>query len=335
MLIGAVSAVVALAITGGCAYLLTNHPVHHRRHVQAAPSPSPAHTKKKGPLTSPFTGERIKYLRRELIFKIDNIVYARPPKGLTKADIVYILPVDGWLSRIMAVFSSHVPPVVGPVRSARQEDLKLLSQFGRPAFAFSGAQPFLLPFVEHARIVDLYDGKVGGYYRDNSRIAPYNLYARTKTLLHEAPHASLARDIGFRFGSAPAGGKRIHAYRVGYPAAHFIFWWSHKQHRWLVSMDGKLARSAAGHILGGRTVIVQYTKIGRSIFREVGGKPPFAVTVGHGRADVLRNGRRYHVRWVRHTRDSGTKFYFPNGHRMKFARGQVWVIFARGPGSAR
>ncbi len=329
---------VALAISAGIAFVLSDNatPTPHRHGQSAAsqsPDPTPSHTKK-GPLTSPFTGERIKYLRRELIFKIDNVVQARPPTGLTKADVVYLLPVEGGLSRIMAVFSSHIPPVVGPVRSAREEDIKLLRQFGKPAFAFSGAQPALLPVVEHARIADLYAGKVGGYFRNFSRIAPYNLYANTRTLLREAPHASLARDIGFRFGPAPAGGKRIGSYHVSYQSARFIFWWSHKQHRWLVSMDGTLARSSSGHLLGGRTVVIQYTKVRTSVFRELGIRPPYAVTVGHGRADVLRNGRVFHVRWVRHTKNSGTKFFLPNGHRMPFARGQVWVTFALGPGSS-
>src|SRR5579859_698295 len=97
-----------------------------------------------GKLVSPFTGEPIARLGPELIFKIDNVAQARPPTGLTDADIVYLLPVDAGLSRIFAVFSSHIPPVVGPVRSARAEDIQLLGQFGRPAFAFSGAQPQLL-----------------------------------------------------------------------------------------------------------------------------------------------------------------------------------------------
>jgi hypothetical protein len=294
------------------------------------PSSTPTH---KGPLTSPFTGERIKHLRRELIFKIDNVVQARPPTGLNYADIVYLLPVEGGLSRIMAVFSSHVPPVVGPVRSSREEDIKLLRQFGKPAFAFSGAQPHLLPVVEHARIVDLYAGRVGGYFRDYNRIAPYNLYARTKTLLSEAKHASLAHDIGFRFGSAPPGGKRIHSYNVSYQAAHFTFWWAHKQHRWLVSMDGRLARSASGKVLGGPTVVVQYTRVRTSVYKELGIRPPYAITVGHGKADVLRDGRVYHTTWSRRNQNGGTKFTLHDGQRMHFAPGQVWVIFALGPGS--
>ncbi len=159
-------------------------------------------------LRSPFTGEPIARFRPELIFKIDNVAQARPPTGLGQADIVYLLPVEGGLSRIFAVFSSHLPPVVGPVRSARAEDLQLLRQFGRPAFAFSGAQPELLPVVEHARIVDLYAGTAGGYYRDLNRVAPYNLYARTKVLLAEAKGESKARNIGFVFGAAPPAADR-------------------------------------------------------------------------------------------------------------------------------
>ncbi|HEX5188781.1 MAG TPA: DUF3048 domain-containing protein [Streptosporangiaceae bacterium] len=288
-----------------------------------------------GQLRSPFTGEPVPALRRELIFKIDNVVQARPPTGLTKADIVYLLPVEGGLSRIFAVFSSHVPPVVGPVRSSREEDIALLRQFGRPAFAFSGAQPRLLPVVEHARIVNLYAGVAGGYFRDPRRVAPYNLYAHTKTLLAEAKGASKARDIGFRFGSAPPGGKPTTVYNVRYRDAAFSVRWSAAQHRWLIGMDGRQATVADGTKLGARTVVVQYVNVGTSRFLELGIRPPYAHTVGSGSAVVLRSGRAYTVHWSRPTADGGTSFTLPDGHRMPFARGQVWVIYGFGPGSSR
>lgn len=57
-------------------------------------------------LFSPFTGEPVGSLGPVLTVKIDNIAQARPPTGLTDADIVYVLPVEGGLSRILAVFSS-------------------------------------------------------------------------------------------------------------------------------------------------------------------------------------------------------------------------------------
>jgi hypothetical protein len=321
--------VIALTIlVVGILYLTSGKPAKLRPTKPSAAS-------RAGQLFSPFTGEPVGRLRTELIFKIDNVAQARPPTGLAKADVVYLFPVDGGLSRIFAVFSSQIPPVVGPVRSSRAEDLQLLRQFGRPAFAFSGAQPHLLPVVEHARIVDLYSGIVGGYYRDNGRIAPYNLYAKTRRLLAEAKGASRARNIGFRFGQAPAGGAPTRSYSVSYPAAAFTFRWSPGQHRWLSWMDGKPALQAEGGQLGGATVVIQSVVVGASHFRELGIKPPYASTVGSGLAVVLRDGRAYHVHWSRPRADGGTSFTLPSGAPMRFARGQVWVVYSYGPGSVR
>jgi len=320
-----VAAIAASQLLGGCAP--SHHPARQARHA-AAPH------RVRGPLTSPFTGRRIPYLRRVLVFKIDNVPQARPPTGLAKADIVYLLPVEGGLSRIFAVFSSRIPRVVGPVRSTRKEDIKLLNQFGRPAFAFSGAQPGLLPVVEHSRIVNLYAGKYyGDYFRSFNRAAPYNLYARARVLfgVAQARHASKARDIGFRFGPAPPGGRPTRSYFVHYPAARFRFVWSRRQHRWLVWMDGARSYDSGGPRLGGATVVIQYVRVTRSVFLELGHRPPYANTVGHGHAVVLRDGRAWRVHWSRPDKNGGTAYRLPDGHRMLFAPGQVWVVFAIGP----
>ena len=47
----------------------------------------------------PFTGEPVSALGPVLAVKIDNLAQARPRTGLTEADIVYIPPVEGELSR--------------------------------------------------------------------------------------------------------------------------------------------------------------------------------------------------------------------------------------------
>ncbi|HUY48084.1 MAG TPA: DUF3048 domain-containing protein [Streptosporangiaceae bacterium] len=279
-------------------------------------------------LLSPFTGEPVNSLGPVLAVKIDNLVSARPQTGLTQADIVYVVQVEGGLSRFLAVYSSHVPPVIGPVRSAREDDLQLLRQFGRPALAYSGAHPQLLPIVEAAPIVDLYSGRVGGYYRDNSRYAPHNLYARTSQLLAEAHGASKAHDIGFRFGPAPAGGKVTAAKSVSYPAASFSFRWSQSAGRWLVWMDGAPAMSTEGGQLGAPTVVIQYTTVGTARFLEWGGPAPYSHSTGSGQGVVLRDGKAWNVHWSRPHGASGTTFTTDSGQRMTFARGQVWVMLA-------
>jgi hypothetical protein len=293
------------------------------RRADAAPSPP-------SQLRSPFTGERVSSLNRALAVKIDNIALARPQTGLTRADIVYVLPVEGGLSRLMAVFSSHYPTVVGPVRSAREDDLQLLRQFGRPAFAYSGATPRLLPYIHRtARIVDLYAGRTSGYYRDLRRVAPYNLYARTRQLLAQASGASTARDIGFRFGPPPPGGKVTRSVSVSYPAASFRFTWSAAKGRWLVTMDGCPAVSSSGVRLSAATVVIQHTTVRTSRFKEYGFRPPYAESTGSGTALVLRDGRAWAGHWSRPAANGGTTFTTASGQPMTFASGQVWVVLTR------
>jgi hypothetical protein len=291
-------------------------PFPHR--VWHLPDPAPTQ------LLSPFTGEPVKALGRVVVVKIDNIVQARPPTGLTSADIVYLLPVEGGLSRIFAVFSSRFPQIIGPVRSAREDDLELLRQFGRPGFAYSGATPHLLPFIARARVVNLYD--TPAYFRDDNRVAPHNLYAYASTLRAEAARASTAHDIGFRFGPPPPGGRPAASFSVSYPAASFTFRWSPRARRWLVWMDGTQATDAAGRDLAAATVVIQYTVVRTSRFLEYGLPPPYAQSAGSGTAVVLRDGRAWRVRWSRPNPDRGTTYTLPSGARMNFAPGQEWVV---------
>jgi hypothetical protein len=268
-------------------------------------------------------------LNRVLAVKIDNIVSARPQTGLTRADIVYVLPVEGGLSRFLAVFSSGYPRVIGPVRSAREDDLQLLRQFGRPAFAYSGATPALLSYIRRtARIVNLYAGTASGYYRDPSRIAPYNLYAHTRQLLAQAQGASTASDIGFRFGPPPPGGKVTGSASVSYPAASFRFTWSAATGHWLVSMDGARAVTTDGGRLAPATVVIQHTTVRTSRFLEYGKPPPYAESVGSGTAVILRDGKAWTTHWSRPNANGGTTFTTASGQRMTFARGQIWIVLA-------
>jgi hypothetical protein len=327
----AASAIAAVAAVATGAALLTGARTPASAPPTPTPTPSATHSPVPKQLLSPFTGEPVKSLGPVLAIKIDNIVYARPQTGMKSADIVYVLPVEGGLTRFLAVFSSHFPPVIGPVRSTRKDDLELLGQFGRPAFAYSGAQGQLLHVVEHARIVDLYAGIAGGYYRNYQRIAPYNLYANTRTLLRESRGASTAHDIGFRFGPPPAGGQVTSSFTASYPAAKYLFTWSAARQRWLVSIDGTPAWTTDAGRLAPATVIIQHTIVRKSGYLEYGYPPPYAETMGHGTAVVLRNGMAYNVRWSRPTFNGGTTYTTMSGQPMTFAPGQVWIVLVGNP----
>ncbi|WP_408638240.1 DUF3048 domain-containing protein [Nonomuraea corallina] len=279
----------------------------------------------------PFTGRPAERLRPVLAVKIENTAAGKPQMGLKSADIVYVTQVEAGLTRLIAVFSSKIPAKVGPVRSARISDLHLAPMFGKPAFAYSGAQTKMLPFIAEASLFDVSDSRVpGAYYREPGRYAPYNLFAHTRKLLAGAPKASKAGDIGFTFGDPPAeGGVDRASYSVRWPAARFTFRWSEAKKQWLIWQDGKKDMAAEGGQLGASTVVIQYTKTERSQFHDKNQSyTPLVNTVGKGSAIVLRDGKAYRARWERESEKGGTTFTTQSGEPMNFAPGQVWVALA-------
>jgi hypothetical protein len=276
---------------------------------------------------SPFTGLPGGIGNPVLAVKIDNASQARPHTGLTQADLVYVEPVEGGLSRILAVFSSRVPDAVGPVRSARESDLELLRQFGHPALGFSGAAPELLPLIGQAPVVQVSPTEVPGAYFRGAGSAPHNLFANTGQLLASAAGVGQAKNIGFRFGDAPPGGTPTQTHTVDYQAAHTTFDWSEGEKRWLVSMDGAPLMAREGGQVGAPTVVLQYVNVRGSQFKDVlGYVSPYSETVGSGHALVLRDGKAYDAQWSRPTPDDGTTFTLPSGQPMPFALGPVWTV---------
>lgn len=265
--------------------------------------------------------------------KIDNVQGARPQWGLDSADIVYVEPVEGGLTRLLAVFSGTPPKTVGPVRSARESDLELLRQFGRPALAYSGANSKVVPLIKQAPLVDLSPGNAGdAYSRTGERQAPHNLLADYGALQDKAAGADKPRDIGFRFGAAPQGGTAETSRTVRYRAAGVGFAWSAEAKGWQVSFDGAVAKTADGDRVAPPTVVVQQVEIRDSKFSDkLGNATPYTETVGSGQAVVLRDGRAYEARWSRPSADGGTTFTLPDGTRLPFAAGQVWVAFTDRP----
>ncbi|NLU75969.1 DUF3048 domain-containing protein [Streptomyces sp. HNM0575] len=280
---------------------------------------------------SPFTGRKGTG-DKVLGVKIDNVEAARPHTGLSKADIVYVEQVEAGLTRIMAVFASRLPPLVGPVRSARESDLELLRQFDQPGLAYSGVQSKLRSKVESAPLAALPPGRVReAYVRKSDRPAPHNLYLRPREALDSdaASDVGAPKDIGFRFGAPPGGGRRTSGRSVRFQAARYSFEWSSGRRRWLVSMDGSPARTTDAGRLEAATVVIQYVKISDSDLGDSSGSvTPLTESVGSGRALVLRDGKEYEARWKRPSATGGTTFEDTDGKRLAFARGQVWVVLA-------
>ena len=267
-----------------------------------------------------------------LVVKIDDTTQAHPQVGLEDADIVYIEQVEGGLTRLAAVFSSTIPQRIGPVRSARISDIEILSQFGRVAFAYSGAQRRLLDVIAQANLQDLGAQRQSPtiYTTDPNRIPPYAMVLRADLLMEKIIEKNYvidsAKSIGFEFGDLPEGGVPTESAVMHWPAARYSATWSEEQSRWLLSHNNSLDVAESGVVLGPTTLVIQMVSITPSEYKDkVGGVTPFSQTVGTGKAYVLRDGQRFVTTWSRASSEVGTTFTLPDGTVMQFDPGQIWI----------
>ena len=267
-----------------------------------------------------------------LVVKIDDTVSARPQIGIDRADVVYIEQVEGGLTRLAAVFSSEIPTLIGPVRSARISDIDILAQYGRVVFAYSGAQGKMLPVISAANLNDYGAQRQSPtiYTRDEARTSPTDMVLRADLLLEkvrsDGREIAQSRSVGWNFGDAPAGGIAITGAEINWPAASYELTWSAAEERWLISNNGVANMSASGTQHGPTTFVIQLVEVLPSEYGDkFGGVTPFSKTVGSGTGYVLRDGKYFSATWTRPDELSGTTWRALDGSELAFARGQVWI----------
>lgn len=267
-----------------------------------------------------------------LAVKIDDTNAAHPQIGVEDAEIVYIEQVEAGLTRLAAIYSTVIPQRIGPVRSARISDIDILNQFGRVAFAYSGAQRKLLPVIAAANLEDLGAQRQSPtiYTTDPARRSPFAMVLRADLLMQKIKDNNLpvdvAKNVGFVFGDLPEGGKPVQQVVMNWPSATYSAQWSENESRWHLSHNGKLNLADSGIVLGPTTLVIQMVKISPSEYGDkFGGITPLSETVGTGKAYVLRNGEAFSATWNRPFPDAGTTFSLTDGSTMNFAAGQIWV----------
>jgi hypothetical protein len=275
-------------------------------------SPTPA-----GPLSGPA-----------LAVKIDNTAKSHPHIGLAEADVVYVEPVEGGLTRLLAVFSSRLPKEVGPVRSARESDLAILGNYGPIAFAYSGASSYTNRLLEKGEQVNLsYAASTTGYRREKSRPAPYNVVGDPETLLKRAKGSAPPKDTGFDFGPAPEGGSAAASVAVRWPASRLSFAWDATRGEYLLSTDGRKDVDPDGTQHGAASVVVQVVRTTPSKNRDVrGAATPVVQLTGKGEATVLRGGKAWQGEWSRSSLSAPTAFTTQGTPLTMAPDGPVWVL---------
>lgn len=141
-----------------------------------------------GEVRSFYTGQWIDEelaWNRPVAVMTENTHVTLPQYGLGSADVIYECPVEGGITRLMAIYQNYKElEKVGNVRSCRLYYVYFAKEFGA-AYFHAGESKYALDVLNSSFIdnVDGITGKGGAYYyRDNGRKAPHNLYTTGEKL---------------------------------------------------------------------------------------------------------------------------------------------------------
>lgn len=288
--------------------------------------------------------------RRPIAVMIDNNSAALPQTGLDRADIVIEALVEGGITRFMAIFHSQEASRLGPVRSARTPFLHwaleydaLFAHVGsseEPGAANAGEQ------IVNWSVADLdYQGKrpvTDAYSRDNSRVAPHNVYTSTGNLRKAAEDRGYNRAPRYqpwtfetKTLSSNASRPRAEHLTVGFGALspYTVRWdWDASSRSYRRAEYGSAHQDAgSGKQLTASNVIVQYA---RSYVADSVGHV-LIENVGQGRAQVFMDGLVIESIWRKVDDASRTRFYSQTGIELTFRPGPTWIEVVDPSGGVR
>jgi Protein of unknown function (DUF3048) N-terminal domain/Protein of unknown function (DUF3048) C-terminal domain len=299
------------------------------------PTPTPTAKPTPPPAVNPLTGLPGVPRHPVVAVKIDDTASGRPQIGLEDADLVYVEQVEAGATRLLAVFASRLPAVVGPVRSVRNSDPELLAAYGHPALAYSGGARAPVSRLRHSTVADAGPQRQGaGYRRLGSRSAPYNLVVNASRLAASLRGVSTPKDIGLRWSRTDprtARAPKVVAVSVTVGTNRLDWRWDARSGRWqLHNRDGSLRRTASGRVLSTPNLVVPFSpaRIDPTDVDVLGAPSVYTSTVGTGRLLLFRDGRVLGGTWARSRPAAGTSYLDAGRRPLTLAPGGAWVLLA-------
>jgi hypothetical protein len=328
VLVGAVIALFATSSSRAAA-VKTPKAVAHT----SAAAPPPAAAVPTCPLTGqPAPGGTVP-ARPALGVKIGNYTGDRPSSGLNSADIVYEEPVEGGITRLVAVFQCQAPALVGDLRSARQPDAGILSQLSDPLFVHAGGIPPVLSLMANSPLIDkdLYQGdRSSSIIFPPGRVAPYSTFVNTASLwafdpADVTPPAPIFQySSGLPAGATAGSGTSVH---IPFSGTSDVTWtWSAAGRYYLRSYAGVADTLLDGSPTAAANVVIMtvQTSAGSWVENEQGGHEVLVTTTGSGPVVIMRGGAAIAGTWSRSSLTAPATFTAANGAPITLQPGNTW-----------
>ena len=282
--------------------------------------------------------------KRPVAVMVNNVEPALPQYGISQADVIFELPVEGDLTRLMAMYADYTKvPDVCAIRSCR---------YYYPAIA-KGFDAFYIHWGSDQSIVsylksiqpDKYDGlsNDGGLFgRDSARrSAGYSLehtgyFKGTKfasVVDSKGERVNLKdtkKGTAFQFANygtlvTPTGGA-CNTVAIRFGACNSKFTYNADTNTYLKSMNGhKHIDGKTGEQLSFTNVFVLETSI--SVRDKVGHKNINWQGSSSSKGYYVSNGAVQRIRWSQSGESSYLKFYDENGKELEINRGKTYIAY--------
>jgi hypothetical protein len=254
-----------------------------------------------------------------MVVKIDNTDSSAPQIGLSKADLVTEELVEGGITRLAVFYYQHVPKLVGPVRSMRASDIGIVKP-AKAVLVASGGAPPTVRRIKKAGIKAYTEG-APGYERDESRVAPYNLFNHLDKLaatLH--PEASVPSYLPFGSASEKVAGSPASGVDAQFSGSHTTSW-RYQGGKYV----NENSHAASGDQFHPDTVLVLRVHVGDAGYLDpAGNHVPETDFTGTGKALMFHGGRVVPGTWKK-TLESTIKLRTRSGGALQVPAGHTWI----------
>ncbi|HTX87225.1 MAG TPA: DUF3048 domain-containing protein [Candidatus Nanoarchaeia archaeon] len=263
---------------------------------------------------------------------IDNHPDARPQSGIEKANLVYEAEVEGYYTRLMAIFASgDTIARIGPVRSARPYFVDWAQELNA-VYVHCGGSPEALVDLIKSGITDLNEFYNGHYFwRSTDRVAPHNIYISSDNFTKYSTDNNIAPTAygswQYKEDSPSPEASSSDEVDINYQVADFRVKWVYDKtgNDYIRYANNQPELTADRDLIIAKNIIIQIVPAA-AIDAELRLKMD---DVGSGTATICLDGVCQPGLWKKQSALSRTEFTTAVGQAVKFNAGPTWVEVMR------
>lgn len=304
----------------------------------------PKEDKHKGQARSYLSGEWIEEAqakKRPLAVMIGNTVDALPQYGISAADVIYEVPVEGSYTRLMAIFQDYSGlEKIGSIRSCRHYFIYFAKEFDA-MYTHYGQAVYAEPILAQEDVHNLsgMDSSIESlmFYRDTNRKAPHNAFISeegiNKGIEKKGYRTEISEDYEGHYQFAEDGkevelnnGEDALVVSPGYFVNKPWFVYNKEDKLYYrYEFKDKQMDAATEEQLKFKNILVQYCDWS---YKDENGYLDINTTSG-GDGIYITNGKMEKVTWTKANENSPARYFGADGKEISINQGKTWVCIVR------